>query len=133
MGTRRGPQPMRTFRPGDPGFEEAHRRLGKHSPPPDREIHQKTLGSASGTWAIFGFGTWLPFIPRRLAIKLAYIDVVETVQELVSDDTGDPWPGENFKVRAALEGDAVRLWFENKGGTTVPGVTLPLSLATQEP
>jgi hypothetical protein len=131
LSTSKGPQPTETFRTGAPGYEEARRHLGRHAPLDDRPIHEKVLAHDSGTWAIFGFGAWIPFVPRKLAIKLAYIDVVETIQDFVSSESGAPWPGEGFEVRAEPDGDAVRLWFEDKSGATRPGVTLPLDLATR--
>ncbi|MDQ2838258.1 MAG: hypothetical protein M3Y42_06130 [Actinomycetota bacterium] len=100
-------------------------------PQPGRELHQKTPGRHSGTWAVFGFGTWIPLLPKKVAIKLAYLDVVETIQDFVSSESGEPWPGEGFEVRAQPAGNAVRLWFEDKSGATRPGVTLPLDLANR--
>lgn len=68
-----------------------------------------TGGSISGSWSPGGFGAWIPFLPRTLAVKLAMIDVVETIQQVVTGAHDKPWPGQGFKVRAEHQGASVRL------------------------
>jgi hypothetical protein len=80
--------------------------------------------SFSGTWSPAGFGAWIPLLPRALAMKLAMIDVVETIQQAVSDADGKPWPGNGFRVHAEHQGDSVRLWFEDPNGAAIPAAVL---------
>lgn len=125
-----GPRPPRTLRPGDAEYNRDRRKLGSDASPEGQDIHEVTLGSWSGAWAPWGFGAWIPFLPRKLAARLAMIDVVESVQSVVANSLDRPWPGEGFKVRAKCKGDSVRLWLEDSSGADIRAVTLGLDLAS---
>jgi hypothetical protein len=124
-----GPRPPRAIHPGDPEYDRFRRKSKSDAPADGEAIDLATVGSFSGTWAPGGFGAWIPFLPRSLAVKLAMIDVVETIQQVVTDAYGKPWPGEGFKVRAEQQDDSVRLWFQDANGRAVPAAMLRLDLA----
>ncbi len=69
-----------------------------------------------------GYGASVPFLPRTLATKLGMIDILETIQSVVSSDRRSPWPGPGFVVKATHDRDQIRLWFENPDGATQPAV-----------
>ena len=92
-------------------------------PPPGFRGTVTMPGGLHAEFAIFGFGAWIPLLPRRLKTRLALADVVETIQSAVSGASGSPWPGEGYEVRSTTEGDRVRVWFADSEGGTLPAVT----------
>jgi hypothetical protein len=69
---------------------------------------------------MFGFGAWVPFLPHHLAAKLAALDVLETLQDMIAGAVHKAWPAPRYEARAEIVGDAIRLWFERDDGETRP-------------
>jgi hypothetical protein len=62
-----------------------------------------------------GVGTWIPFLPRNLKIKLAAIDVVEDVQDFAQRRGAVNWPFPGAEVKAQVDSKVIRVWFEAPG------------------
>ena len=91
-------------------------------------IHAETIGSLSWTSAS-NLGAWPPFVPRSLSIKVAMLEALELIQDAIAKVTEQPWPQPGYKARAHVEGQHVRLWFENAGNDTVLVGRFPMTLA----
>lgn len=118
-----------TLLPVQPAHAAFLKRIKSKARPHDQDIHVVPGPARSGVWATWGFGPWLPFLPRRLAAKLTMIDALESIQQAVTGAHQLPWPGEAYQARSQLRGDTVRLWFEDPGGTVMPVGSFDVGLA----
>lgn len=113
--------------PDDPAYAKLHGRRRRKAPRDDGNegVLVVPMGSLSGEFSPAGYGAWIPFLPRRLANKLAMIDILESIQGTISGGSTGPWPGEGFTVKADEDGDQIRLWFESPSGTKSHHITMP--------
>ena len=62
-----------------------------------------------GSSSIFGFGTWIPLLPRSVRARLTAQSVTETVLEQIEAATGRPWPAADVVVRTAISDGQVHV------------------------
>ena len=102
--------PARMIGPSDPDYQRAARRMGVTD---GRELHMMPMSSGSGSFAPFGLGPWIPFLPRRVAARLTAVAAMEYVRDAVSNACSAPWPAPEVTTHARVQGSAVHLWFNN--------------------
>ena len=62
-----------------------------------------------GTSAVFGFGTWIPLLPRSLRARLNVQDITETLLEQIVAAGDQPSPLADAKVHTKIAGDHVQV------------------------
>jgi hypothetical protein len=65
----------------------------------------------AGPVPVFGIGSWIPFLPSFLAVKLTAQAILEFIQEVVAESIGQPWPAGLPEVRSIVRGQHVYLSF----------------------
>lgn len=94
-------------------------------------VARQTTAGADGfysTWA-FPLGPRFPFVPSTLSTKLAMMQALQAIQHAISTVSGKPWPKLGYKVRAKIENQDIRLWFENSTSDVILVGTFPNDLA----
>jgi hypothetical protein len=100
--------PNRILGPGQPGYEK----FVKKGLVRNGESIQ-LVTEASGAGSIAGrFGPWVPFLGRSLRARLTATDVLETVQQVISDASREAWPRASSEVTSELDGQSIRLFFD---------------------
>jgi hypothetical protein len=83
----------------------------------------------SGGDFIGGLGTWIPFVPHALGIRLTAQDAVESALEVAYADSDHANRGDiDFNVCVELAGDEVRVRFCDPSGDEIELRALPVSL-----
>lgn len=72
----------------------------------------------------FGVGTWLPLSSAR-KYRLAVADAAETLQDALSDLSGDSWPADGVNVVVKRLAEGVEVWFAAPDGTRLAVTRLP--------
>lgn len=81
-------------------------------------------GEVTSAAAPFGFGLWVPFLPRRTAARLAAAAALAKIQDVVSTAGGWPWPSISADVHAEADDRGVQVWLEDASGRVVPSTGL---------